>query len=245
MATTFEPQPPSYDSLTPYHTDSNPFNDNEKTPATVQLSRAVPLNLADAPGPSVESQRFLIPSTTAHNLSFPSVPPPSVTHLIPTHEWATLTASLSAATTLSSAQKAKVIAAGVSMGIVSCWPGVGVCIGRAVCRREVEKMVSIQGEHYGYGTAAEKDNVGAVLEGWNRVWGQRGVRVGLVLPGMETDEQKQITCQACQFGLLVEKISGGEDMESGVVSPQENGAEEGLEQSFAGLMIEDMDVKKV
>ncbi|KAL8667949.1 MAG: hypothetical protein Q9202_000414 [Teloschistes flavicans] len=116
MAMTSEPPPPSYDSLTPYHRNGNPFDDNEKLPASVQLSRATPLDHADSSTPILQADRFLIPSATAHNLSFSSIPPPTLSHLIPAYEWAAFTTSLSAATALSSGQKAKVIAAGLASG---------------------------------------------------------------------------------------------------------------------------------
>lgn len=326
MAMTSEPPPPSYDSLTPYHRNGNPFDDNENLPASVQLSRAIPLDHADSSTPILQADRFLIPSATAHNLSFSSIPPPTLSHLIPAYEWAAFTTSLSAATALSSGQKAKVIAAGVSVGIVSCWPRVGTCVGRAVWRKEVEKMIPMQGGNFGNENAAEKENVGAVLERWNRVWGAKGVRVGLMLPGMDADEECQTArqcsggcnsarfrqgtrgydtcgqscdqnrcqrhgsgharcgrrrsgceqpstracgqrqklsnmqecgvCRSCQnrricartqqkgccgkgrrFRLLVERISEGEDMDTGAVSHQEYGIEDCLEQDFSALTI--------
>ncbi|KAL9586563.1 MAG: hypothetical protein Q9212_000815 [Teloschistes hypoglaucus] len=182
MATTSGPQPPSYESLTPYYHDSNAFDDSEKQSASVQLSRAIPRDLANSSAPSFWDGRYFIPSITAHKLSFSSVPPPALAHLIPAKEWAAFTTSLSAATALSSGQKAKVIVAGVSVGIFSCWPGVGTCIGRAVWRKEIEKMISMQGENHGYEfDAADKGNVGAVLDRWNHAWGAKGLRVGLLI----------------------------------------------------------------
>lgn len=190
MTTTSGPQPPSYESLTPYYHDSNPFDDSEKLSARVRLSCAIPQDLANSSTPSFQGGRYFIPSITGHKLSFSSIPPPALAHLIPANEWAAFTTSLSAATALSSGQKAKVIAAGVSVGILSCWPGVGTCIGRAVERKEIEKMISMQDENHGYEfNAADKGNVGAVLDRWNHAWGAKGVRMGLTSPGMDADEE--------------------------------------------------------
>lgn len=189
MTMTSGPQPPSYESLIPSYHDSNPFNDSAKLSASVQLSRAIPQDLANSSAPSFQDGRHFISSVAAHKLSFSSIPTPALAHLIPANEWAAFTTSLSAATALSLGQKAKVIAAGVSVGILSCWPCVGTCVGRAVWRKETEKMISMQGRNHGYENASDKGNVAAVLYRWNHAWEAKGVRVGLTLPGMDADEE--------------------------------------------------------
>lgn len=120
--------------------------------------------------------KLLIRSTRPTVLKFPYHARLSQMGIMAT-EWESFTSVIASAATLSGAQKAKAITAAIGTGVVVN-PWLGVVVGMWVWRREVKGLVLAGGKERG---------VGMVLGEWNRVWEGRGVRVGLVAPGVEVD----------------------------------------------------------
>ncbi|KAI4224797.1 MAG: hypothetical protein L6R36_004398 [Xanthoria steineri] len=120
--------------------------------------------------------KILIRSTRPTVLQFPYHTRLSQMGIMAT-EWESFTSAIAAAATLSGAQKAKAITAAIGTGVVVN-PWLGVVVGIWVWRREVKGLVLGGGK---------EGSVGMVLGEWNRVWEGRGVRVGLVAPGVEVE----------------------------------------------------------
>ncbi|KAL9629381.1 MAG: hypothetical protein Q9204_005305 [Flavoplaca sp. TL-2023a] len=153
--------------------EGNPFQ---------QLSNNITNEIHPINQPSTDDShiKLLIPSTRPSTLHFPYHP-----HLsslgISLVEWTSFTSALASAATLSGAQKAKAISAAVGAGLVVN-PWLGIVIGMWIWRREVRGLV-LAGER----EDGEEHSVGRVLGEWNRVWEGRGLRVGLVAPGVEAE----------------------------------------------------------
>ncbi|CAL8574323.1 hypothetical protein XPA_000287 [Xanthoria parietina] len=125
---------------------------------------------------NASTDKLLIPFTRPTVLHFPYHARLSQMGITAT-EWKSFTSAIASVATLSGAQKAKAITAAIGTRVVVN-PWLGAVVGMWVWRREVKGLVLAGGKGGG---------VGMVLGEWNRVWEGRGLRVGLVAPGVEVE----------------------------------------------------------